>query len=59
MLNSQLPNINSIGNGSDVRAKVAYFVGYVETHCGAADKAKALEFFMAVATRLGYTPPAP
>lgn len=59
MLNSDLPNINGIGNGSEVRAKVALLIGYAETHCGADDKTKLLSFFMAAATRLGYTAPEP
>lgn len=57
MLNSNLPNINSIGNGSEVRAVVAKLVGYAETHCGAADKTKLADFFQAVAVRLGYVAP--
>lgn len=57
MLNSDLPNINTIGNGSEVRAVVAKWIGYIEAHCGAADKAQALDFLMAAATRLGYTAP--
>lgn len=57
MLNSDLPNINAIGNGSEVRAKVALLVGYAETHCGAADKAALAAFFQAVAVRLGYVAP--
>lgn len=57
MLNSDLPNINDIGPGSEVRASVAKWIGYIETHCGDGDKAKALAFLMAAATRLGYTAP--
>ena len=55
MLNSDLPNINDIGNGSETRAVVAKLVGFVETHCGADDKARVVAFLMAAATRLGYT----
>lgn len=55
MLNSDLPNINDIGNGSETRAVVAKLVGFVETHCGASDKARVVAFLMAAATRLGYT----
>lgn len=58
MLNSDLPNINSIGNGSEVRAVVAKLVGYAETHCGSDDKAKLANFFQTVAVRLGYVAPA-
>lgn len=54
MLNSDLPNINSIGNGSEARAVIAKLVGYVETNCGAADKAAVIAFLNAAATRLGY-----
>ena len=54
MLNSDLPNINSIGNGSEARAVIAKLIGYVETHCGAADKAAVIAFLNAAATRLGY-----
>ena len=54
MLNSNLPNINSIGNGSEARAVIAKLIGYVETHCGAADKAAVIAFLNAAATRLGY-----
>ena len=58
MLNSDLPNINSIGNGSEVRAVVAKLVGYAETHCGADDKDMLALFFQAVAVRLyGSAPP--
>ncbi len=53
MLNSDLPNINSIGNGSEARAVIAKLIGYVETHCGAADKATVIAFLNAAATRLG------
>lgn len=60
MLNSGLPNINAIGNGSAVRAAVAKLVGYAETNCGAATKTTLADFFQAVAVRLGYVaPPAP
>lgn len=52
MLNSDLPNINPIGNGSEVRAVVAKLIGYVETHCGAADVAAVAAFFQAAAARL-------
>ena len=52
MLNSDLPNINAIGNGSEVRAVVAKLVGYAETHCGSDDKAKLAAFFQTVAFRL-------
>ena len=31
MLNSDLPNINSIGNGSEAQAVIAKLIGYVET----------------------------
>ena len=54
MLNSDLPNINSIGNGSEVRAVVAKLVGYAETNRGSADRAKLANFFRIVAQRLGY-----
>lgn len=57
MLNSDLPNINAIGNGSEVRAAVAKLVGYAETHCGADDKTKLANFFQTVAVRLGYVAP--
>ena len=57
MLNSDLPNINSIGNGSEARAVIAKLIGYVETHCGAADKAAVVAFLNAAATRLGHTAP--
>ena len=53
MLNSDLPNINSIGNGSEARAVIAKLIGYVETHSGAADKAAVIAFLNAAATRLG------
>ena len=54
MLNSDLPNINSIGNGSEARAVIAKLIGYVETHCGDADKAAVIAFLTAAASRLGY-----
>ncbi len=54
MLNSDLPNINAIGNGSEAQAVIAKLIGYVETHCGAADKAAVIAFLNAAATRLGY-----
>lgn len=54
MLNSDLPNINNIGPGSEVRAAVAKWIGYIETHCGSSDKAAAAAFLVAAATRLGY-----
>ena len=57
MLNSDLPNINSIGNGSEARAVIAKLIGYVETHCGAADKAAVVAFLNAAATRLGAVGP--
>ena len=57
MLNSDLPNINDIGNGSAVRAVVAKLVGYVETTCGAGAKVKLANFFQTVAVRLGYVAP--
>lgn len=57
MLNSDLPNINSIGNGSEARAVIAKLIGYVETHCGAADKAAVIAFLNAATTRLGGTAP--
>lgn len=57
MLNSDLPNINAIGNGSEVRAVVAKLVGYAETHCGADDLLKLECFFQAVADRLGHVAP--
>ena len=57
MLNSDLPNINSIGNGSEARAVIAKLIGYVETHCGAADKAAVIAFLNAAATRLGAVGP--
>ena len=57
MLNHNLPNINSIGNGSEARAVIAKLIGYVETYCGAEDKAAVVAFLMAAATRLGYTAP--
>lgn len=57
MLNSDLPNINAIGNGSEVRAVVANLVGYAETYCGADDKTQLANFFQAVAVRLGYVAP--
>ena len=53
MLNSDLPNINSIGNGSEARAVIAKLIGYVETHGVAADKAAVIAFLNAAATRLG------
>lgn len=53
MLNSDLPNINDIGNGSEARAVVAKLIGYVETHCGADDKARVVAFLQAAYTRLG------
>lgn len=49
MLNSDLPNINSIGNGSEVRAAVAKLVGYAETYCGADAKLELAIFFQTVA----------
>ena len=58
MLNSDLPNINSIGNGSEVRAAVAKLVGYAETNRSSADRAKLANFFHTVAVRLGYVAPA-
>lgn len=57
MLNSDLPNINAIGNGSEVRAVVAKLIGYVETHCGAADKAAVAAFLTAAAARLAPAAP--
>ena len=54
MLNSDLPNINTIGNGSEVRAVVAKLVGYAETHSNDYDQAILAAFFHAVAVRLGY-----
>lgn len=54
MLNSDLPNINNIGPGSEVRAAVAKWIGYIEAHCGGADKAAAAAFLVAAATRLGH-----
>ena len=57
MLNSDLPNINFIGNGSEARAVITKLVGYVETHCGAADKAAVIAFLNAAATSLGYVAP--
>ena len=54
MLNSDLPNINSIGNGSEARAVIAKLIGYVETHCGAEDKTAVIAFLNTAATRLGY-----
>ena len=57
MLNSDLPNINAIGNGSEVRAVVAKLVGYAETNCGSDAKTKLANFFQAVAVRLGYVAP--
>lgn len=52
MLNSDLPNINPIGNGSEVRTVVAKLVGYAETHCGDDDLLKLAAFFQAVIDRL-------
>ena len=52
MLNSDLPNINSIGNGSEVRAVVAKLMGYAETHCNNDDLTKLADFFYSVAVRL-------
>lgn len=57
MLNSDLPNINSIGNGSEARAVIAKLIGYVETHCGAEDKAAVVAFLTAATTRLGSNTP--
>lgn len=57
MLNHNLPNINSIGNGSEARAVIAKLIGYVETYCGAEDKAAVVAFLRAAATRLGDTAP--
>lgn len=57
MLNSNLPNINSIGNGSEVRAVVAKLVGYAETYCASQNKTKLANFFQTVAVRLGYVAP--
>lgn len=59
MLNSDLPNINDIGNGAAVRAAVAKLVGYAETRSGASAKPKLANFFQTVAVRLGYVAPAP
>lgn len=61
MLNSDLPNINDIGNGAKVRAAVAKLVGYAETGGRSpATKAKLASFFQAVAARLAPAPaPAP
>ena len=57
MLNSDLPNINDIGNGSEARAVIAKLIGYVDVHCGAADKARILAFLLAAASRVGYVAP--
>ena len=60
MLNSDLPNITDIGNGSEVRAAVAKLVGYAETRGAAtASKARLAAFFQAAAVRCGYVAPAP
>ena len=59
MLNSDLPNISSIGNGAEVRAAVAKLVGYVETPGRAANKTQLANFFQTVAVRLGYVAPPP
>ena len=57
MLNHNLPNINSIDNGSGARAVIAKLIGYVETYCGAEDKAAVVAFLTAASTRLGSPAP--
>lgn len=61
MLNSDLPNINYIGHGSEARAVIARLIGYVETHCGAESKAAVIAFLNAAlnaaTARLGGTAP--
>lgn len=53
MLNSNLPNINYIGPGSELRAVAAKFIGHVETFCGNSDRYVGVDFFIAAANRLG------
>lgn len=53
MLNSDLPNINHIGNGSEARAVIAKLIGYVETHGSEDSKAAVVAFLNAAAGRLG------
>lgn len=57
MLNSDLPNINHIGHGSEARAVIARLIGYVETHCGDAAKDAVIAFLNAATARLGGTAP--
>ena len=47
MINSNLPNINNIGNGSEVRATVAKLIGYVNTFKSATDAQVIKAFFTA------------
>jgi len=53
MLDSDLPNINHIGNGSEARAVIAKLIGYVETYGSSASKAEVVAFLNAAANRLG------
>lgn len=47
MINSNLPNINNVGNGSEVRAVVAKLIGYVNTFKSAQDAQAIKAFFTA------------